>query len=507
MKRTLQTLLLLVLILLLTTPCIADAAADSEKEVQDLSRHIRIEQSGHSLARDKLLDRDLEETISYAPFETIRLTWSNSPVTPATLCIQWGKLPERVRLRQTAKDGTLLADEYAEPLFDGIIHLADGAVCVTIMADSAGMDLARLALFSEGTLPSPFLDWQDTPKGMDYMIIATHPDDDVLFMGGIIPTYGSEQGYVGTVVYVTNPSRRRVNEAMLGAWEMGTTYRPMFLGFQDIREVTKENYTHRFLPETVTLALVRMLREYRPLVVFSHDVNGEYGHWQHKIVSAAVLDAVRLCADPTYDVLSYEAFGAWEVKKCYIHLYPDNPFVLDVRTPLASRGGRTALEVAQDAYKKHQSQQGGRHFVQSETDRHALNRFGMAYGTVEVGTDVFDNIDPALLSTYTGPSETPTPDPTSEPSAEPTADPAAELTEQPTQETAAGTDEPPTATPDVQESEPSAADSVIASEPPASQREAAPETSDSLLLILFIVAGVAVAALIVVLLLRRRQLI
>lgn len=140
-----------------------------------------------------------------------------------------------------------------------------------------------------------------------------------------------------------------------------------------------------------------MLREYGPLVVFSHDLNGEYGHWQHRIVASSILEACRYAADPEYDPLSLEEFGTWEVKKCYLHLYEENPLVMDVSTPLESRGGRTALEVAKDAFKLHRSQQNGRHEVEDENGKHPLNRFGMVCGTVEAGSDVFDNIDPALL--------------------------------------------------------------------------------------------------------------
>ena len=400
MRQTiLRKLALVYLAFLLILTGIPEAYAETEERpAEDLTRHMRIEQStGHSNAASQIRDDDLSQTFSYFPYEQIRLTWEKAPEKAAYLCIQWGTPPERVRIRQLDENGALLSDAYADPVYDGVIPLTENTAAVTVTAGPEGMEFARIALFSEGTLPAPFFPWKDTPKGMDYLIVSTHPDDDVLFMGGIIPTYGAEQGYVGTVAYVTIPSRKRVNEASLCAWEMGTQYRPVFLRFSDIGQPVKDNYLNRFLPETVTLALVRMLREYRPLVVFSHDMNGEYGHWQHKIVSASVLEACRLSADPEYDPLSYAEFGTWEVKKCYLHLYEENPLIMDISTPLESRGGRTALEVALNAFKLHKSQQNGRHEVEDENGKYAMNRFGMAYGTVEAGSDVFDNIDLALL--------------------------------------------------------------------------------------------------------------
>lgn len=443
-----EILFLLALLLLLTFV----PSAMAESEAKDLTRSLQVEKGGGHPNTKEILDTQLNETIAFAPYETLRLSWPNASQHPAYLCMQWGEQPEHVRLRQTDKDGKILTDGYAESVYDAIIPLEDNAAGVTIIAGPAGMDIARLALYGKGTLPAPFFPWQDTPKGMDYLLIATHPDDDVLFMGGVIPTYGAEKGYVGTVAYAVSPTRKRVNEAHLGAWEMGTVYRPLFLGFQDINPRVKDYYPNRFDREAVTLAVVRLLREYKPLVVFTQDTKGEYGHWQHIILSASVIEASRLCADPTYDAISCEQFGTWEVKKCYVHKYEENPFVMDIRTPLSSRGGRTALQVAQDAFKLHGSQQSGRHVVQSETDRDAMNRFGMAYGTVDVGNDVFDNIDPSLLYASISkktpePTEAPTPEPTAEPTEAPTAEPTEPPTAAPTDAStpvpvAAETDEP-----------------------------------------------------------------
>ena len=450
-KRGFQKRIALVLLLLLAALLCMPSAYAEDREAQDLTSQMQFEKSGgRNAARDRLYDKSLNETVQFWPRETIRLTWEKAANKAAYLCIQWGAIPYKVTLRQIGANGEILADQYADPYYDTIIPLEKGAVGMTIIAGELGMDIARLALYSEGTLPAPFFPWEDTPKGLDYLVIATHPDDDTLFMGGIVPTYGAEQGYVGTVAYMTSPTRKRVNEAHLGAWEMGTIYRPLFLCFQDINQRVKDSYVNRFLPETVTLELVRLFREYRPLVVFTQDLDGEYGHWQHKILAASVIEASRLCADPSYDTFSVEQFGTWEVRKCYVHLYQDNPLIMDIRTPLASRGGRTALEVAQDAFKFHGSQQNGRHTVQAEKDPDAMNRFGMAYGTVEAGSDVFDNIDPMLFASHraseTPAPQTPTPEPTEAPTAEPTEVPTPEPTEAP-----AATPEPteaPTATPE-----------------------------------------------------------
>ena len=442
MRSLLNKIVLLLIVLLLTLSCIAGASAeDTDTPAKDLTSYLSIRQDeGHKDAYGRLKIDNLYDFVRYAAYETISLSWEKATERPAYLCIQWYTLPYHVELRQLDQNGTMLSEEPVGQTYDTVVSLSPETASVTITPQRTGMSITRIALYSEGTLPPPFFPWKDTPHGMDYLVVATHPDDDTLFMGGIVPTYGAEQGYVGTIAYVTKPARLRVQEALLGAWEMGTVYYPLFLEFEDVFPIGLENH---FLPEVVTLAFVRMLREYRPLVVVSHDLNGEYGHPQHKIVSASIVDACRLAADPTYDRSSYEQFGTWEVKKCYLHLYPENQFEMDMNKPLAAFGGRTALEVARDAFQKHRSQTGGAHYVHDETGLYPVNRLGMAYGTVDAGSDLFDNIDPTLFASYIPPESTPEPAPeqtqeptsvpTQKPAAVPTAEPASDPTPVPTQ--------------------------------------------------------------------------
>jgi len=394
--------LLLALLLLLSVPVLARAAGEdgsdssSEQKAKNLSKFIQFESCGHADLKGKLINSALTAPETFVPYERFNISWDPT-VAARWLCIQWGTMPQHVRLLQYDPNDVLLAETAADEEYDTILPLAEGTAKVSFLTERPGMTIAHLGLYSEGVLPDPFYGWKKSPGHLDYLIFSTHPDDDTLFMGGIIPTYGAEQGYVGTVAYVTTPNRLRVNEAVMGVWAMGSVYYPFFLEFRDLNDQRKVEHRNKFLPEAVTLAVVRFLRQQRPLVVFTHDVNGEYGHWQHKIVSAAVLEACKLAADESYDPASARAYGTWEVKKCYIHLYPENPLVMDISTPLVSMGGKTALEIAGIAYAKHRTQQNGHHLIQGEKDTYAMNRFGMAYGTVEAGQDVFDNIDPKLL--------------------------------------------------------------------------------------------------------------
>ena len=397
---------LLVLAILLALPWLSYAdkepAAGAESDTspaikaENLSFSIKFDYSDHYDIGKKLLYDSLSKPETFSPYERFSIWW-NPNVPGHWLCVQWNVVPEDVRILQYDRNDMLLAETCVEEKYDTVLELEADTGRVVFVGDRRGMEVARIALFSEGILPEPFYPWKETFGHLDYLVISTHPDDDVIFMGGIAPIYGMERGYTGTIAYVTNPGRLRLCEAVKGAWTMGVRYRPLFLGFRDVPSDRIRQSGNKFVPEAVTLAIVRMLRQERPLVVFTQDLNGEYGHWQHKVVSASVVEACKLAADESYDPASVAAYGAWEVKKCYLHLYQDNPLILDVNTPLASMEGKTVIEIDKEAFLKHNTQQNGRYWVQTDWDAYPLCKFGMAYGTVEAGEDAFDNIDPALL--------------------------------------------------------------------------------------------------------------
>jgi hypothetical protein len=196
------------------------------------------------------------------------------------------------------------------------------------------------------------------------------------------------------------------------AWVMGLRNYPVFAGFRDVPNTKKVEWGQDFTLERITQYLVTQLRKYKPEVVITHDTDGEYGHWQHILISEAAQQAVVLANDATYDPDSAAQYGVYQVKKLYLHLYAENAITLDVDTPLSSFDGLSASEVAKLAYEEHASQiANGYHRVRNE-GVYSLSDFGLYYSAVgpDSGTnDMFENIDGTLLSTYIAPSPSPTP--------------------------------------------------------------------------------------------------
>ena len=75
--------------------------------------------------------------------------------------------------------------------------------------------------------------------------------------------------------------------------------------------------------------------------------------------------------------------------------------VLDVDTPLVSYGGRTALQVANDAFKAHKTQQKTKYRPgAADRTKGDIRHFGLTWSAVgpDTGNDLFEHIPPEMLT-------------------------------------------------------------------------------------------------------------
>ena len=232
----------------------------------------------------------------------------------------------------------------------------------------------------------------------DLMLVAAHIDDELVFFGGILPYYTKYSNKKTALVFASDPGRARRNQERASLDELGLTEQePEFLHITNNDQYMRMKTT-KWLQrpdDELVLTMVRAIRKHRPLVIVTHDAVGEYGHLEHVLTAYIVTRALQKCADPNYDAESAHAHGAWKPKKVYLHLYPKDEIKLDYSLPLACYAGKTALEMAVAALKKHPNAT-PRWRPYYTGDKYDSSRFGLFYSSVgpDETADLFDHIRP-----------------------------------------------------------------------------------------------------------------
>lgn len=291
------------------------------------------------------------------------------------------------------ENGTIICGQ------NGFLHefipLEQKSSTLSINLSEKPMDIYEIRIFEDTDVPDDVQIWQPPCERADIMMISAHSDDEILFMGGIIPTYAAEYGASVQVVYMTefwSSSPIREHEKLDALWTDGLRTYPVCLNLADKYTTNLEEALELYNLDSATNALTDMIRRFQPQIVVTHDLNGEYGHGFHMFTAAATKAALDDAADNTVrtDTEIYRSKGFWDVPKAYFHLYPENSIHIDLRVPLKSMGGKTALEIAKEAYLMHVSQQWCWFYV-DDTYEYSCADFGL-YRT-NVG---YDNIDSML---------------------------------------------------------------------------------------------------------------
>ncbi len=409
--------------LLLATPTIS--LAENEETAHDVTSlsHSATKEDGRAVRRTR--DKDVQTYAEYDADSSFSLVWE-ADAGVRTAYVKWYAQPDCAILVQADETGAELSRETLnEPNFNDCYAILPEARSLSLSSES-GMRIAEVTLYSEGTLPECRYDWLPPYEKADLLVVSAHCDDEFIFFGGTIPYYAGERGLAVQVAYMANGDRVRVDEALNGLWHAGVRHAPVFLPFQDVYTETLRHALLKWGEEETTQALVDLIRTFQPEVIVTHDLNGEYGHGAHMATAYCMLEAISRAAEPAAHPDSVQQ-GAWQTQKLYLHLYPEQAITMDWNRPLAAFGGKTALEVANEAYHMHVSQLEYHSNVYGDGEFSSLE-YGLAFSAVGADVtkdDFFEHIDPARLSDYVAPTPSPTiaptPAPTSTRAPEPTA--------------------------------------------------------------------------------------
>ena len=390
------------LALLLCLPALAE-------EARDITELCKITVSPQAYNVDRITDRDwstpnLTEKQRNPVIEVAMP--DDSPLFGVYVCFGTDLYPWQIQANHGGKWETvyecegLYAHEYAP--------LPEGETAIRIkpaVTKNVIFNITELFAFSEGALPAWVQIWQPAPEKADLLVLAGHPDDEILFFGGTIPLYAGERQMNVVVAYLTcgtnsKGTEMRRSELLNGLWEMGVRTYPVFGGFWDAYSTKLEKAYDNWGKANINKWMVSILRQYKPDVVVTHDVNGEYGHGAHRVCADAIQKCIGYAADASKYTDSAKAYGTWEVKKLYLHMYRQNALEMDWDQPLSAFDGRTGFEVAEDAYQLHVSQKDAaqknpetgkyeKFVVEPRDSKYSCYRFGLAY--TAVGEDVLKN--------------------------------------------------------------------------------------------------------------------
>lgn len=277
-----------------------------------------------------------------------------------------------------------------EPFLHQFLNLEEafGYVPETVIFtfSSGDAQVNELTLFTPGEVPDTVQKWTSPKEGAtDLILFSAHGDDEHLFFSGLLPDYAAQRGYEVLVVYLTNHrnmNNLRCHEILNGLWAVGVTTYPVLGPFGDYFSQSKERvyslHQNNGQSEEALLGfVVEQLRRFHPQVVIGHDINGEYGHGQHKLFSELLCRGIEAAENPQAHPDLAVRYGTWQVPKTYLHLWPENPITLNWDQPLSRFDDMTAFQVSiQRGFACHKSQAGGiTHFITDYESAAAIPRY------------------------------------------------------------------------------------------------------------------------------------
>lgn len=336
----------------------------------------------------KMTDGSYNTRTTFSSGDTITITSSEAMYS---LYIKWDLVPSEWTLSYNSKTQTCGADGFLHEY----IEIPEGTTQMTITFASKE-SICDLHVYSKGSAPEDVQTWKKPCDKADILVFATHADDEILFLGGVLATYGGEQDLAVQVAYMcefTSSAKIREHEKLDGLWESGIKHYPVCGDFPDLYSQTLEAAKKQYVYDDVKSYTTSCIRRFKPLVVVTQDLNGEYGHGGHMLFSHAVAESVESSSDSSVFPDSAAKYGTWDVPKTYLHLYTDNKITMNLRLPLSRMGNRTSIEVQTAAYKKHVSQQWCWFYVSDEYE-YSCADFGLYRTKVgsDTGNDMLEHI-------------------------------------------------------------------------------------------------------------------
>ena len=264
--------------------------------------------------------------------------------------------------------------------------------------------ISEISLFSKGKPPSWVQRWEPTVEDADLMLLFAHPDDEVLYFGGLLPFYAGQLKLRVLPVVLSYASPLRRSELLNCLWSLGVMNYPVLGPFEDRYSFSLDKAYTLAGRRKVTDYVTGLYRKYKPEVVVTHDIEGEYGHGMHRLCADVAEKAIAYALDPSRSPDSFKAYGLFQVQKLYLHLFKgageDTKLVMDWDLPLPAFNGKAGIELAIAGYQDHHLSQHRyeQYKVEPRSSPYSSYRFGLKYSLVGSDTQRNDFMENAQFS-------------------------------------------------------------------------------------------------------------
>ncbi|MBQ8159893.1 MAG: PIG-L family deacetylase [Clostridia bacterium] len=380
----------LMLFALLLSLCVLPALAAGQGEAQDLTALCRLFGNGTTRRHDRLTD-DRRDTV-YIMRKKGGYLEITSPEEIGGIYLELSErtLPFDVEIWDETQKAYLAAGSYQGHLQEYIPVPRSCRKLRILSPDNQrfSLNIAEIRVLGCGEVPDWVHVWQDA-EAADLLLLVAHPDDEVLWFGGLLPTYAGEMGKTVQVACLVPATPIRRLEFLDSLWTCGVRCYPAFLDFTDYRGRDLEDQLRHWGEDTLMERVTACIRKYRPAVVISHGLSGEYGHPAHRAAAQVALAGSLASGDAGRFPASAEAFGTHTVQKVYLHEGTEHPVLMDWHVPLAAFGGQDGISVARDAMACHESQV-RRGWQVEDSGEHDNRLFGLVYALASVPQDALD---------------------------------------------------------------------------------------------------------------------
>lgn len=244
--------------------------------------------------------------------------------------------------------------ETEDQFYNQYIPLTEGyqAVRFKCMAPDYNhvLHVTELHVLGAGEVPSWVQQWENFTGKADIVLMVTDPGDEYLFFGGLIPHYVAQEKEVMLCVIVNTASQYK-SQLLDGLWHCGMTNYPYIAYFKPNMATTARQQYALWSEVQFVRHVSRIVRIYKPEVLVTHAQDGEGIDGGHRVCADAAIRSLQAAMDSKYDQgWGYKLYGNWQLPKLYLHAPADGEVTLDYNQPLDFYNGKTALEIAAEAY-------------------------------------------------------------------------------------------------------------------------------------------------------------